>query len=125
MLHPVSITDRQNRNHWNRQKNSRHSSQLFTREDRKDHRERMKMNTLTDESWIDRVVLSNSQHTEKHQHQESIKWTSMKHREQSGENRDSNWSNKRNELEATRQDSHDQTAWQAQHSETEGANYTN
>jgi len=41
MLEPMSIADRQDRDHRNRQKYTSHSRQFFTSENREDHRQRM------------------------------------------------------------------------------------
>src|SRR6185503_15983444 len=85
----------------------------------KDHREGMKMNTLTDQSRVNDVILDDSQNSEKQQHQESIEWTSMKHRENAGHDRDRDWSNKWYELKETCQHTHHQPARQSQHSESQ------
>jgi len=48
MLEPVTITDREDRNHWNCKKDARDAGQFLTGQNRKDHRERMQVNALAD-----------------------------------------------------------------------------
>jgi len=48
MLHPVSITHRQNRYDWNGEKDTCDAGEFFTRENRENHREWMKVNALSD-----------------------------------------------------------------------------
>jgi hypothetical protein len=48
MLEPVTITDREDRNHWNGKKDARDAGQFLTSQNRKDHCKWMQMNALSD-----------------------------------------------------------------------------
>src|ERR1043166_2625603 len=124
MLHPVSITDSKDRNHGNREKYSGNARQFFTSENREDNGERVKMNSLTDQSWIDRIVFQDSQDSEKQQHQKSIEWTSVEHGQNAGHERDRNWSNERHKLEEACQHAHHQCARYTQEGKTDRTNHS-
>src|SRR5215470_5033185 len=77
MFHPVTIAHGNNCDHRNSQKNSRNASQFSARQDRKNYGERMQMNTLSNETRVNEIVLRDSQHSEKDQNQESGKRSGM------------------------------------------------
>src|SRR5829696_6283122 len=80
------------------------------------------MNTLPDQSWIDDVILHNPQHSEEQQHQKSVERTGVKHREDSRDDCDSEWSNQGNEFERACQHPHDQPARQSEQGKGNCAN---
>ena len=60
MFKPVAITDGHNRNSGNRQEDSGNACEFRTRQNRNDDRERMKMNSLSDQFGIDVIVLNDA-----------------------------------------------------------------
>src|SRR5258706_9505042 len=98
MLEPMAIAHRQNRHYWNGEKIPRHPSQLRAREYGYDHRERMQMYSLADQTGIDDVVLDDAQHEQERQHEESQKAAAVKDSRCRCHHRDQQRSNERNEL---------------------------
>ena len=64
------------------------------------------MNALSDQPWVNYVVLQDSQNTKKQQHQKRIERTRVKYCEQRSQQRDRQWSNERNKFEKPGEHTH-------------------
>src|SRR5438876_5978019 len=71
MLEPVAKAHGENRDHRYRQEHACDTGQLRARKDREDHRERMKMDAMPNQAWIDDIVLQYTQRPQKKQHDKS------------------------------------------------------
>src|SRR5712691_4372059 len=70
MLQPMAVGDCEDRDNGNRQKDSRHTSQIRAAENSENYREPMTMNAHADYARIDHIVLNDSQDTKEQQDHE-------------------------------------------------------
>src|SRR5687767_2106978 len=68
VFQPVPVTNRQNCHERNREKYSCNAGEFLARQYREDYSQRMQMNSLTDQTRIDEVVVDDPEHPEEEQH---------------------------------------------------------
>ena len=83
----MAVGDGEDRDHGNRQKDSRHPGQLRAAENSENYRERMQVNPGADYARIDHIVLNYAQDTKEQQDHKRHPETGMQQRQQCCQNR--------------------------------------
>ena len=67
MLEPVAVTDRYDRYHWNRQKDTRDAGDLRTAQYSENDPQRVQADPVPDEPRVNHIVLDEAQYEKKYQ----------------------------------------------------------
>ena len=95
----MAIANGENCYHRNRQKDPGDTGDFRAGQNRENHRERVQMNALANDTRIDHIVLNNAQHGQEEQHHHRHAKSPMQHREHRNQNRNHQRPNQRHELQ--------------------------